>query len=158
MARPTGGLADVVVIILAILVPPIAVLIERGCGAHLVLNIVLCLFGHFPGILHALYLVLVRDGSDGERLRRPRRGGPAAPPYPQQTNQQAMMYGKQQQQQPYWGQGDARKPDDASPRTVAPESMAPPPPPTYADPNYYTPGEKHEYAPVPGAGLPPKAS
>ena len=70
------------------------------------------------------------------------------------------MYGKQQQQQqPYWGQGDPREPDDASPRTVAPESMAPPPPPTYyADPNYYTPGEKHEYAPVPDTGLPPKAS
>ncbi len=45
-------------IILAILLPPVAVFLKAGAGLHLVINILLCLFFYIPGILHALWLVL----------------------------------------------------------------------------------------------------
>ncbi|UTW03039.1 YqaE/Pmp3 family membrane protein [Amphritea atlantica] len=47
-----------ILIILAILLPPIAVFMKTGAGLQLVINIVLCLFFYIPGILHALWLVL----------------------------------------------------------------------------------------------------
>jgi len=47
-----------ILIILAILLPPIAVFMKTGVGLQLVINIVLCLFFYIPGILHALWLVL----------------------------------------------------------------------------------------------------
>ncbi|MBR9865850.1 YqaE/Pmp3 family membrane protein [uncultured Amphritea sp.] len=47
-----------ILIILAILLPPIAVFMKAGAGLQLLINIVLCLFFYIPGILHALWLVL----------------------------------------------------------------------------------------------------
>ena len=47
-----------ILIILAILLPPIAVFLKAGVGLQLIINIVLCLFFYIPGILHALWLVL----------------------------------------------------------------------------------------------------
>ncbi|MBQ0783247.1 MAG: YqaE/Pmp3 family membrane protein [Amphritea sp.] len=47
-----------VLIILAILLPPIAVFMKAGVGLQLVINIVLCLFFYIPGIIHALWLAL----------------------------------------------------------------------------------------------------
>lgn len=47
-----------VLIILAILLPPIAVFLKTGVGMQLLINIVLCLIFYIPGILHALWLVL----------------------------------------------------------------------------------------------------
>lgn len=41
-------------IILAILLPPIAVAMERGIGVQLLLNIVLTILGWIPGAIHAL--------------------------------------------------------------------------------------------------------
>lgn len=46
-----------VLIILAILLPPIAVFLNNGAGKHLVINIILCLFFFVPGVLHALWLI-----------------------------------------------------------------------------------------------------
>jgi uncharacterized membrane protein YqaE (UPF0057 family) len=48
----------IVLIILAILLPPIAVFMKAGAGLQLVINIVLCLFFYIPGIIHALWLAL----------------------------------------------------------------------------------------------------
>ena len=48
----------VVLIILAIILPPVAVFLQKGAGKDLVINIVLCLLGFLPGVLHALWLVL----------------------------------------------------------------------------------------------------
>jgi len=48
----------VVLIILAIILPPVAVFLQKGAGKDLVINIVLCLLGFIPGVLHALWLVL----------------------------------------------------------------------------------------------------
>lgn len=44
-------------IILAILLPPIAVFLKSGVGKDLLINIVLCLIFFFPGVLHALWLI-----------------------------------------------------------------------------------------------------
>jgi uncharacterized membrane protein YqaE (UPF0057 family) len=48
----------IVLVILAILLPPVAAFLNNGAGKDLLINIVLCLFFYVPGILHALWLVL----------------------------------------------------------------------------------------------------
>jgi uncharacterized membrane protein YqaE (UPF0057 family) len=45
-------------ILLAIFLPPIAVLLERGVGMSLLINIVLTILGVLPGSIHALYVIL----------------------------------------------------------------------------------------------------
>ena len=47
----------IVLIILAIFLPPVAVFLKNGAGKDLLINIVLCLLMFFPGIVHALWLV-----------------------------------------------------------------------------------------------------
>lgn len=44
-------------IILAILLPPIAVFLKSGVGKDLVINIILSLIFFIPGVLHALWLI-----------------------------------------------------------------------------------------------------
>ncbi len=48
----------IVLIIIAILLPPLAVFLKNGAGKDLIINIILCIFFYIPGILHALWLVL----------------------------------------------------------------------------------------------------
>ncbi|MAY75313.1 MAG: YqaE/Pmp3 family membrane protein [Phycisphaerae bacterium] len=55
MADETNKL---LLIIIAILLPPLAVGLTKGIGGHLVLNIVLCLVFWLPGLVHALWCVL----------------------------------------------------------------------------------------------------
>ncbi|PKK48413.1 hypothetical protein CI102_8131 [Trichoderma harzianum] len=50
--------SDICKIILAIILPPVGVFLERGCGADLLINILLTILGYFPGIIHALYIIL----------------------------------------------------------------------------------------------------
>ena len=47
----------IVLIILAILLPPLAVFFKKGLGKDLIINIILCLIFYIPGIIHALWLV-----------------------------------------------------------------------------------------------------
>mgnify|MGYP006270460663 CR=1 FL=1 len=51
-------MSDLIKILLAIFLPPISVLIERGLGMQLLINIILTLIGVLPGSIHALYLVV----------------------------------------------------------------------------------------------------
>jgi len=44
-------------IILAILLPPVAVFLKSGVGKDLLINIILCLLFFIPGLLHALWVV-----------------------------------------------------------------------------------------------------
>ena len=120
------GASDVLLVILAILLPPVAVFIRRGCGVDLVINILLCLLGHIPGIIHAVYIVL----HDRERRRR------APVSYVQPTNEQA-MYGARTQ--PVYSD---------QPRAMDIE----PAPPTYTDQTRLR-SEKQEYTPVAAGGL-----
>jgi len=48
----------IILIILAIILPPLAVFLKNGAGKDLIINIVLCLFFYLPGILHALWVVM----------------------------------------------------------------------------------------------------
>ena len=48
----------IVLIIIAILLPPLAVVLKKGVGKDLLINIVLCLCFWIPGIVHALWLLL----------------------------------------------------------------------------------------------------
>jgi uncharacterized membrane protein YqaE (UPF0057 family) len=70
--------SDICKIILAIILPPLGVFLERGCGADLLINILLTILGYvdspislcralgdvltstsyIPGIIHALYIIL----------------------------------------------------------------------------------------------------
>ncbi|GJM14364.1 MAG: Pmp3 family protein [Pseudohongiella sp.] len=46
-----------VLILLAVFLPPVAVFLKKGADKDLAINIVLCLFLYIPGIAHALWLV-----------------------------------------------------------------------------------------------------
>ncbi|KAI1380813.1 putative plasma membrane proteolipid 3 [Hypoxylon crocopeplum] len=50
--------SDICKIILAIVLPPLGVFLERGCGADFCINVLLTILGYIPGILHALYIIL----------------------------------------------------------------------------------------------------
>ncbi|CDK25095.1 unnamed protein product [Kuraishia capsulata CBS 1993] len=49
--------SKIIAVIIALLLPPLAVFMERGAGRDLLINIILCIFVWFPGMLHALYVV-----------------------------------------------------------------------------------------------------
>lgn len=44
-------------IILAILLPPVAVFLKSGVGKDLLINIILCCLFFIPGVLHAIWLI-----------------------------------------------------------------------------------------------------
>jgi uncharacterized membrane protein YqaE (UPF0057 family) len=46
----------VVLIIIAILLPPVAVFLKKEAGKDLIINIVLCLLMFIPGVVHAIWL------------------------------------------------------------------------------------------------------
>ncbi|KAK7750494.1 hypothetical protein SLS62_007573 [Diatrype stigma] len=50
--------SDIFLGLLAILFPPLAVWVKRGlCSADSLLNILLCMLGYIPGLLHAWYVI-----------------------------------------------------------------------------------------------------
>src|SRR5262245_2904952 len=78
MATFGQAIGDLILVILAIILPPLPVLIRRGCSAHFFVNVFLTIFGwipgkkggfcvqarpsshlRLPGILHAWYVILV---------------------------------------------------------------------------------------------------
>lgn len=48
---------DIIAIIIALLLPPLAVFLRTGCSGTLLLNIILCCFAWIPGMIHAVYIV-----------------------------------------------------------------------------------------------------
>ncbi|KAG8955323.1 hypothetical protein FRC04_008674 [Tulasnella sp. 424] len=53
--RVKGG--DIVLIIVAILFPPLAVFLMTGCSCDLLINILLTILGFIPGHIHAFWLI-----------------------------------------------------------------------------------------------------
>ncbi|MEM8835714.1 MAG: YqaE/Pmp3 family membrane protein [Planctomycetota bacterium] len=51
-------MGTLVMILLAIFLPPVAVFLKEGIGKHFFINILLCLLFAVPGMIHALILVL----------------------------------------------------------------------------------------------------
>jgi|TARA_R110002126_G_scaffold13118_4_gene56901 uncharacterized membrane protein YqaE (UPF0057 family) len=50
-------LGDLLKILLAVILPPIGVLIETGLSKHLLINVILTMLGFIPGIIHAVYII-----------------------------------------------------------------------------------------------------
>jgi uncharacterized membrane protein YqaE (UPF0057 family) len=50
-------LANLLRILLAILLPPVGVLLTVGIGGQFFLNILLTLLGYIPGIVHAVWVI-----------------------------------------------------------------------------------------------------
>ena len=46
-----------VLIIVAILLPPLAVFLKKGAGKDLLINILLCLLFWLPAMIHAIWVV-----------------------------------------------------------------------------------------------------
>ena len=53
---------NIIRIILAIFLPPLAAFLTVGIGLHFWLNILLTLLGFLPGMVHALWLVVKKAG------------------------------------------------------------------------------------------------
>jgi uncharacterized membrane protein YqaE (UPF0057 family) len=51
----------VILILLAIFIPPLAAFFVVGLGLHFWLNLLLTLLGGIPGMVHALWLVVKRE-------------------------------------------------------------------------------------------------
>jgi uncharacterized membrane protein YqaE (UPF0057 family) len=49
---------DIIRIILSVIIPPIGVFLQVGLGLHFWLNILLTLLGYFPGLIHAIWVIL----------------------------------------------------------------------------------------------------
>ncbi len=58
IARADDSLfGDLIKILLALLLPPLGVLIEVGFTRHFWLNILLTILGFLPGVVHAVYII-----------------------------------------------------------------------------------------------------
>ncbi|TLD15248.1 hypothetical protein PspLS_10675 [Pyricularia sp. CBS 133598] len=60
MAR-TSSTSDVLLYLLAILLPPVPVFLCRGCGADFLINIGLSILGWIPGTIHAWWIISKQD-------------------------------------------------------------------------------------------------
>jgi uncharacterized membrane protein YqaE (UPF0057 family) len=49
---------DILRIILSVIIPPVGVFLQVGIGLHFWLNILLTLLGNFPGLIHAIWVIL----------------------------------------------------------------------------------------------------
>jgi uncharacterized membrane protein YqaE (UPF0057 family) len=50
-------MASILKIILAIILPPLAVGLEYGIGSKFLINLLLTLLGYIPGVIHALLIL-----------------------------------------------------------------------------------------------------
>lgn len=51
---------DLFRILIAIFVPPLGVFLQVGFGRDFWINLVLTLLGYFPGIIHAVWIIITR--------------------------------------------------------------------------------------------------
>lgn len=49
---------DVLRVILSVIIPPVGVFLQVGLGLHFWLNILLTILGYFPGLIHAVWVIL----------------------------------------------------------------------------------------------------
>ncbi|KAJ9298673.1 hypothetical protein DTO271G3_3640 [Paecilomyces variotii] len=75
----SGTLGMICLIIITLLIPPVGVFLVAGCGADLLINILLTILGYFPGHIHAFYLEYIyydrrRMSAEGRFAARPAPG------------------------------------------------------------------------------------
>lgn len=51
-------ISKLLLVIIAILLPPVAVFLKHGIGKDLLINIILCLLVYVPGQIHAVWVVV----------------------------------------------------------------------------------------------------
>jgi uncharacterized membrane protein YqaE (UPF0057 family) len=51
---------DILYIIIAILLPPLAMLLVVGFTKHFWINLLLTILGYVPGVIHAVYIIAKR--------------------------------------------------------------------------------------------------
>ena len=49
---------DIFRIILTVILPPLGVFLTVGIGVHFWVNLLLTLFGYFPGIVHGIWVLM----------------------------------------------------------------------------------------------------
>lgn len=52
---------DCLRIVLSVLIPPLGVFLQVGFGLQFWLNVLLTLLGYVPGLIHAIWVIAVRD-------------------------------------------------------------------------------------------------
>ncbi|KAI9633963.1 uncharacterized protein MKK02DRAFT_38633 [Dioszegia hungarica] len=57
MARPPSSGGDIILYVLALLIPPVPVFMKRGCGGDVIINILLWILGWIPGVIHAWWII-----------------------------------------------------------------------------------------------------
>ncbi|WIA13210.1 hypothetical protein OEZ85_006802 [Tetradesmus obliquus] len=127
--------------ILALILPPVAVALQCGCGCQLFINILLTLLGFLPGMIHALFVICMADDLDGRR-------GDELPV----AHTQPAASPTQQQYAPQYPQGAQPAMVTGQPVAAHPGHYPPVPPPA---PTGYVPPPVAGYAPPP-AGYPTK--
>jgi len=143
--------SDIFLGLLAILFPPLAVWVKCGlCSADSLINILLCMLGYIPGLLHAWYIIakypdpeylllpqdaesarvtyIIVQGPDGSQRRvaansQPRGGVPANQGYGTTAPMAPPVH---QEPNGTWN-------NDAAPVGEGSSANAGPAPPTYAD-------------------------
>ena len=51
---------NILILILTILIPPLGVLLGKGDGKDLIINIILTILGWLPGVIHGIYVNYAR--------------------------------------------------------------------------------------------------
>jgi len=98
--------ADIFLGLLAILFPPLAVWVKTGlCSVDSLINLLLCMLGYIPGLLHAWYIIAkFPEESEYERVsqdaERGGRGGDRVTFVVVHPDQQQQQSGRPQQKQP----------------------------------------------------------
>lgn len=52
--------SDIIKILLALVLPPLGVLLEVGATKQFWINVLLTICGFFPGVVHAVYIIATR--------------------------------------------------------------------------------------------------
>jgi len=47
----------IIKVILAFILPPLAVFLDYGCGSPFCIDVILTILGYIPGVIYALYVV-----------------------------------------------------------------------------------------------------
>ncbi|CAN8098022.1 unnamed protein product [Discula destructiva] len=57
MGKRVSSGAEMIDYLIAFFLPPLGVFFKRGCGADLIINILLTILGWLPGVLHAWWVI-----------------------------------------------------------------------------------------------------
>ena len=52
---------DCLRVVLSVLIPPLGVFLQVGFGLQFWINLLLTLLGYIPGLIHAIWVIAIRD-------------------------------------------------------------------------------------------------